>query len=70
MPNDEIDDAIAAREDAARRLYFHLHAAAAFCIGDCYLGPSFDRHMRQAEEARSDWKTAQEAIYNWQPGTS
>lgn len=62
-----LDEAIAIRDEANRRLYWHLSQAVTFSAGGHYLGPRFDHAMREAERARVDWHAAQTAIFNWNP---
>lgn len=57
-----LDEAVAARDDASRRLHWYLLRAASYVMHDCALGPPFDRDMALAERARQDWHDAQAAI--------
>ena len=65
-----IDEVIAARDEANRRLYWHLSQAAALASQGLYLGPRFDREMVGVEQARVDWHAAQTAIFNWNPAAA
>lgn len=64
-----MDKLISDRDEANRRLHWHLSQAVAMAAGCLYLGPRFDQIMLEVERARADWNTAQTAMFNWKPPT-
>lgn len=50
-----------ARDEATRRLHWHLVRAAAIVVQDLYLGQQFDYEMAMVARARFDWHFAQDA---------
>lgn len=55
------------RDEAARRLHWHLSRAACGILLNGVLGPDFEREMLLAERARSDWHAAHTAIFSSSP---
>lgn len=56
-----VDEALMARDEATRRLHWHLVRAAAIVGQDLYLGQQFDYEMAMVARARFDWHFAQDA---------